>query len=133
MVPRLWHLWAAGFTAIAASYPAAYLSGIPATAALYIGVFALLEYLLYLWGRARLTVTDAGLTVGDGSPLALTAVTGVDVLPDVRLALVPGTPARTRGWIRSGVRVRSAAGPVWVLSSRRPTELAAALGRPAPS
>ncbi|MGF7236565.1 MAG: DUF3093 family protein, partial [Frankia sp.] len=120
MVPRLWHLWAAAFTAIAASYPAAYLTGFLPTAALYLGVFIVLEYLLYLWGRARVMVTADGLAVGDGSPLALAAVTGVDVLPDVRLALVPGTPARTRGWIRSGVQVRSAAGPVWVLSSRRP-------------
>lgn len=127
-------MWAAAFTAIAASYPAAYLDGPLSSAALYLGLFVVVEILLYRWGRARVTVTDDALALGRPSPvLARTEVTGVEVLPDVRAALVPGTPAQTRGWIRRGVRVRTAAGPAWVLSSRRPGELASALGWPAAS
>lgn len=130
-VPRLWHLWAAGFAAIAGSYAAAYVDGLAAEAAIYLAVFAVLEAGLRAGGRARIAVTGDGTLLAAGARVAVDDVADVEVLDDVRAALVPGTAAATRGWVRRGVLVRTRAAQDVVLSSRHPDRVAAALGHPA--
>jgi Protein of unknown function (DUF3093) len=129
VVPRLWHLWTAGLTAIIASFPAAYVNSAAATIIVYAGVFAGLEVLLWLGGRASVRVGDGAVTVG-ATAVPLTDVTAVEVVGDVRSVLVPGRPAQTRPWVPRGVRLVTADGPGWVLSTRRPERLAEAIGAP---
>ncbi|WP_029287751.1 DUF3093 domain-containing protein [Cellulomonas sp. HZM] len=98
-----------------------------------------------LAGLAALTLATTTLVeVRDGElragpahiPLALLGTARVLDAAGTRAELGPGLDARAylcvRGWIHSGVRVELAdpadPTPYWVVSSRRPVELARALG-----
>ena len=90
---------------------------------------------LFLSGRVRVTVRDGVLSAGD-SDLPVTTVTTIQALDReaTRLRLGPQADpaARTvvRGWVGSSVMLRLSNPhpvPYWVVSTRRPEELAAAI------
>ncbi len=124
-VPRLWHVWAALCAGAFGSYFTVYTDSPGARVAVYAGMFAGMEVALWVLGRARLIVTGETVTAG-GRVLPRDGVREVAVCPDIRMALAPGVYAVTRPWIRTGAWIRMV-NDVWVVSCRRPDELAAAL------
>jgi hypothetical protein len=107
-----------------------------ATAGAVVGALATL--LLLLRSTATLQVADGVLTAGRAQiPIGLLGP-AEPLDPDrMRRATGPGLDARAylllRGWLRSGVRVPvqdpQDPTPYWLLSSRRPDQLAAAISR----
>ncbi|GAB3054138.1 DUF3093 domain-containing protein [Sediminivirga luteola] len=104
------------------------------------GAAAIVTALVLLRSAATVSVTDAELRAG-AAHIELRHISAAEPLSgdQAREALGPGLDARafllTRPWVRSLVRVYlddpADPTPYWLLSSRRPQELAAALGRPA--
>ncbi|WP_165486016.1 DUF3093 family protein [Frankia sp. Cppng1_Ct_nod] len=125
-VPRFWHLGAAVCAGIVGSYFTVYTDSTGIRVAVYGSLFVVMEVALWLLGRPRLTVTDETVSVA-GQVVARDSVRDGAACADIRAVLAPGMFAVTRPWIRTGVWLRTADG-VWVLSSRRPDELRAALG-----
>lgn len=126
-VPWWWHL-AAIAAAVFGSYPAAYTNHPVTRVPTYLAAFVLVEVVLWLVGRARVRVAGGALEAG-GRRLPLAEVLNAEVVPDVKPLLRPGVHALVRPWLAAGVLVESGTG-IWVLSSRRPADLVAALTGP---
>jgi len=102
-------------------------------------VVALVVALLLWRASPQITVQGGTLTV-DRARLPIQVVSAVDVLdrPGTEQAMGPDLDARAylrhRAWAESSVRVvlddPADPTPYWLLSTRRPTELATALGHP---
>ncbi|HMA46378.1 MAG TPA: DUF3093 family protein, partial [Frankiaceae bacterium] len=94
----------------------------------YLAAFVLAEVVLWLVGRARVRVAGGALEAG-GCRLPLAEVLNAEVVADVKPLLRPGVHALVRPWLATGVLVESTT-EIWVLSSRRPADLVAALTGP---
>lgn len=102
-------------------------------------VVALVVALLLWRASPQITVQGGTLTV-DRARLPIQVISAVDVLdrPGTEQAMGPDLDARAylrhRAWAESSVRVvlddPADPTPYWLLSTRRPTELATALGHP---
>ncbi|MBC9926741.1 MULTISPECIES: DUF3093 domain-containing protein [unclassified Leucobacter] len=105
-------------------------------------ISAILSYLIVgaimLLSAPKISIVDGVFTAGPARiPVAMLGA--VDELSDteLRVAIGPGCDARAhlliRGWIHSGVRVEitdpADPAPYWVLTTRRPAELAAAINK----
>lgn len=107
--------------------------GIVAAIALYLLAVAFL-----LWTTPTIEVNAATLRAGRAA-LPLEFVGDVETIdgPEATIARGPGLDARAftlfRGWIRPVVRIENTdpqdPAPYWLVSSRKPLELAAALSR----
>jgi hypothetical protein len=124
-VPLWWHLGAVLAAGVFGSYPAAWTDHAATRVPVYAVTFAAVELLLLLSGRARVRVADGELRAA-GAVLPLADVRATEPLPDVRRGLTPGVLAQTRPWVPTGVRVGTR-DATWVLSTRRPALLVAAL------
>lgn len=106
------------------------LSGFPRAAAVGLGVLALVggEALLLLAGRRTVTVTGGRLRAGplDAAAAALDA-RDVDSTQLRALMRDPTVRRVTSAWVRTAVQVITPAGERWVVSTRRPQRLVAAL------
>jgi hypothetical protein len=106
------------------------------TLAVFGGLIVITAAFLVNWGRAVIEVTDGVLRVGrDVMPLA--DVGEVRALGEAQARALRGPRADPRAYnlirpyLRAAVyvevRARSAASPYWLLATRRPAELAAAI------
>lgn len=103
-------------------------------------IVAVLAYAAACWflvlTSPRVTLTDRGLQAGRAT-LPREFIGAVEVLEgdELQLAIGPKLDARThlllRGWVKTGVRIENTdpkdPAPFWIVSSRAPEELAAAL------
>lgn len=133
-VPWHWWLICAGVVAVGGAEVVAGLRW-QLVVAIYLVITAGAAAALTAMGRTRVRVDAAGIHAGRRT-LPLGDVVSVQALDpsQTRAQLGPaGDPAAhvvTRGWIRTAVLVRTApdvAQPYWLLSSRRPGELVAAV------
>lgn len=105
-------------------------------------ISAILAYLtvgaIMLLSAPKIAIVDGMFTAGPAR-IPVTMLGRVDELTDteLRVAIGPGCDARAhlliRGWIHSGVRVEitdpADPAPYWVLTTRRPAELADAINK----
>ncbi|ANH40504.1 hypothetical protein I601_4109 [Nocardioides dokdonensis FR1436] len=132
--PRWWIQW----TLMVASFWVAMIVAVPEALAWGITtiLMVLLTALLHAYGSARIVVTDEWLHAGRARiQLHYLGPTQVLDAPDMRSIAGPEANARAylllRPYIRTGVRIAiedpNDPTPYWLVSSRRPTLLAAAL------
>jgi hypothetical protein len=137
-VPWWWYLPAIGVAAILAAEVHMGYPGVRAWIG-YAVLVPLAVLLLVRLGRVRVRVADGVLHAGDRA-LALDHVGRVDVVTDrdaKQVALGPDLDPRAhllhRAWVRPVVRIEvldpEATEPYWVVSTRDPDGLVAALGR----
>lgn len=105
-------------------------------------ISAILAYLIVgaimLLSAPKVAIVDGVFTAGPAR-IPVTMLGRVDELTDteLRVAIGPGCDARAhlliRGWIHSGIRVEitdpADPAPYWVLTTRRPAELADAINK----
>ena len=105
-------------------------------------ISAVLAYLIVgaimLLSAPKVAIVDGVFTAGPAR-IPVTMLGRVDELTDteLRVAIGPGCDARAhlliRGWIHSGIRVEitdpADPAPYWVLTTRRPAELADAINK----
>jgi hypothetical protein len=106
------------------------------TVAIFAALILITGAFLVNWGRATIEVTGGELRVGD-DVLPLSEVGEVRALDEAQARALRGPRADPRAYtlIRPYLRVavyvevtgRAAAWPYWLLATRRPTELAAAI------
>jgi Protein of unknown function (DUF3093) len=116
--------------------------GWPVAAAVYAVLVAGWAAMLLSWGRPRVEVADGELTAG-GARLALAAAGEVSVLDRAQTRAISGPRADPaafsliRPYLREAVYVEvtdpAAGTPYWVVGTRRPAELAAAINSARPA
>ena len=131
-----WHWWVVATVGVAVG-GAEVFAGLPWWAAVIVYAALGLPVLALLigMGRARVWVDDTGVHAGrDTLPLAdIAAVTVLDALA-TRARIGPAADPRartmTRGWVKTAVELTpldDVAVPYWLVSTRRPEELADAV------
>ena len=116
--------------------------GWPAAAAIYAVLVAGWSAMLISWGRPRVEVADGELVAG-GARLALAAAGEVSALDRAQTRAISGPRADPaafsliRPYLREAVYVEvtdpAAGTPYWVVGTRRPAELAAAINSARPA